>query len=84
MSFFDYLNENPEKLHAYHKAMYQYAKEDYKTLPDLIDFSKYKSVMDVGGSYGAALEYIKHKNADVECVLFDFGYGYKKSNPERY
>ncbi|NJN78883.1 MAG: hypothetical protein HC803_11635 [Saprospiraceae bacterium] len=29
--FFDFLNDNPEKLHAYHKAMYQYAKDDYKT-----------------------------------------------------
>lgn len=82
MSFFDYLNENPEKLHAYHKAMYQYAKEDYKTLPDLIDFSKYKSVMDVGGSYGAALEYIKYKNSDVECVLFDLDTVTKKVTHE--
>lgn len=71
LPFFDYLNENPEKLHAYHKAMYQYAKDDYKTLPDLIDFSKHKSVMDVGGSYGAVLENIKKKNPNVECVLFD-------------
>lgn len=71
LPFFDYLNENPEKLHAYHKAMYQYAKDDYKTLPDIIDFSKHNSVMDVGGSYGAVLENIKKKNSRVECVLFD-------------
>ena len=69
--FFDYLNAHPEKLHAYHKAMYQYAKDDYKNLPDVIDFSKYKSVMDVGGGYGAILEKIKAKNPSVECVLFD-------------
>jgi C-methyltransferase len=59
--FFDFLNENPEKFYAYHKAMYQYAKDDYKTLPDVIDFSKHKSVMDVGGGYGAVLENIKIK-----------------------
>lgn len=69
--FFDFLNENPDKLHAYHKAMYQYAKDDYKTLPDVIDFSKHKSVMDVGGGYGAVLENIKAKYLNVECVLFD-------------
>lgn len=69
--FFDFLNEKPDKLHAYHKAMYQYAKDDYKTLPDVIDFSKYKSVMDVGGGYGAVLENIKAKYSNVECVLFD-------------
>lgn len=69
--FFDYLNNFPEKLHAYQKAMYEYAKDDYKILPDLIDFSKHKSVMDVGGGYGAILENIKTKKPNVECVLFD-------------
>ena len=71
LPFFDYLNEHPEKSHAYHKAMYQYAKDDYKTLPDVIDFSKHKSVMDVGGGYGAVLENIKRKNQNLECILFD-------------
>jgi len=71
LPFFDYLNNNPKKLHAYHKAMYQYAKDDYKFLPDLIDFNRHKSVMDVGGSYGAVLENIKRKNPNVECVLFE-------------
>jgi C-methyltransferase len=69
--FFDFLNDNPEKLYAYHQAMYQYAKDDYKILPDVIDFSKHKSVMDVGGGYGAVLENIKAKNPNVECILFD-------------
>lgn len=70
-TYFDFLNDNPEKLHAYHKAMYQYAKDDYKTLPDIIDFREHKSVMDVGGGYGAALENIKNKNPNLECILFD-------------
>lgn len=69
--FFDFLNDNPDKLHAYHKAMYQYAKDDYKTLPDMIDFSKHKSVMDVGGGYGAVLENIKNKNPNLDCILLD-------------
>lgn len=69
--FFDYLNDNPEKLDAYHKAMYQYAKEDYKNLPNVIDFNKHKSVMDVGGSYEALLETIQNSNRTIKCVLFD-------------
>ena len=51
--------------------MYAYAKEDYRMLPELIDFSTYKSVMDVGGGYGAVLENIKAKHPGVECILFD-------------
>lgn len=69
--FFDFLNDHPDKLHAYHKAMYEYAKDDYKNLPDVIDFSKHKSVMDVGGGYGAVLDIIKIKNPAVKCVLLD-------------
>ncbi len=69
--FFDYLSQHPEKLHNYHKAMNNYARDDYKTLPNLIDFSKHKSIMDVGGSYGALLKNIQTKNPNVECVLFD-------------
>ena len=71
LPFFDYLNEHPEKLHAYHKAMYQYAKDDYSKLPDVIDFSKHKSLMDVGGGYGAVLENIKAKYPRIGCILFD-------------
>jgi hypothetical protein len=51
--------------------MYQYAKDDYKMLPEVIDFSKHKSVMDVGGGYGALIENIKKKNPNLECILFD-------------
>lgn len=69
--FFDYLNQNPDKRDTYHKAMYQYAKDDYKNLPTVIDFSHHKSVMDVGGGYGALMETIKAKNPRVECILFD-------------
>lgn len=69
--FFDFLNENPDKLHDYHRAMYQYAKDDYKYLPDLIDLSTHQSVMDVGGGYGALLETVKSKNSSSECILFD-------------
>lgn len=70
-SFFDYLNEYPTKLHNYHKAMYEYARDDYKQLPELIDFGKHTSVMDVGGGYGAAIKLISKTYPNVNCILFD-------------
>jgi len=70
-SFFEYLNQYPEKLHAYHKAMYEYAREDYKNLPEIINFGSYTTVMDIGGGYGAALEHIKKKYPTIHCILFD-------------
>lgn len=71
LPFFDYLIENPEKLQAYHKAMFQYAKDDYKALPNVIDFSVYKTVADVGGGTGAVANIIAEANPDISCLLFD-------------
>ncbi|GHU55915.1 methyltransferase [Bacteroidia bacterium] len=70
-NFFDYLNKHPDKLDNYHKAMFEYARDDYKTLPDLVDFRKHKSIMDIGGGYGAAINAIKSKYPTIECFLFD-------------
>lgn len=70
-NFFNYLNKNPKELVDYHKAMYEYARDDYKNLADIIDFSKHKSIMDVGGGYGAAISIIQRKNPQANCILFD-------------
>lgn len=69
--FFDYLNEHPETLRNYHLAMFQYAIDDYKELPHVIDFSRHHSIMDVGGGYGAALSIIQSINPNLNCILFD-------------
>ena len=70
-SFFDYINDHPTKLNNYHKAMYEYARDDYKQLPELVDFGKHESIMDVGGGYGAAISVIKNKYPHTNCILFD-------------
>jgi len=69
--YFDYLNEHPEKLCKYHKAMFEYAIEDYKELPLIIDFGVHNTIMDVGGGYGAAISLIKAKHQNSKCFLFD-------------
>jgi hypothetical protein len=69
--FFDYLNDNPEKLMNYHRAMFEYALDDYKELPEIIDFGVHNSIIDVGGGYGAAISLIKSKYQHSQCFLFD-------------
>ena len=71
LPFFDYLNKNPKKLSNYHKAMFQYAKDDYKNLPNIIDFNKHNSIIDVGGGYGALISNIQSKYPNLKCILFD-------------
>lgn len=70
-NFFDYLDKHHEKLDNYHKAMFEYARDDYKHLPELVDFVVHKSVLDCGGGYGAAINTIKEKFPQIDCYLFD-------------
>ncbi|NRT16967.1 hypothetical protein HNP99_003341 [Flavobacterium sp. 28A] len=70
-NYFDYLNKHPEKLDHYHKAMFEYARDDYTNLPLKINFKQHKSIVDVGGGYGAAISMIKENCPEVNCALFD-------------
>ena len=70
-TFFNYLNDHPDKLDNYHKAMFEYARDDYENLSSLIDFSKHDSILDCGGGYGAIIGGIKQTNPNLECYLFD-------------
>jgi C-methyltransferase len=69
--FFQSLSENPLKEKEYQFAMKEYAHDDYKRLPELIDFGLHKRIMDVGGGSGIALQFIKDRFPKAECVLFD-------------
>lgn len=70
-NYFDYLNNHPDKLHQYHKAMYEYARDDYKELPNKIDLNSVTNVIDIGGGYGAAISSIKTFYPNLTCYLFD-------------
>ncbi len=64
-NYFDYLNNHPEKLDHYHKAMYEYARDDYKELATKIDLNSISNIIDVGGGYGAAIHLIKKKHPNL-------------------
>ncbi len=70
--FFTYIGQDSIKLHNYHKAMFEYARDDFKQICDHVDFSKHKAIIDVGGGYGALISYIKSRNLEIDCYLFDF------------
>ena len=69
-NFFEYLAENPKRLEVYQKAMEEYARIDYELIPEIIDFSKHKTIMDVGGGTGELLRLIIQKH-NVEGILFE-------------
>lgn len=70
-SFFDWLEEHPQKAAIYHRAMGRYSVRDYQPLPKKIDFSQHATVMDVGGGIGILLSLILKKNPHLKGVLVD-------------
>ncbi|NOQ28117.1 MAG: methyltransferase [Bacteroidales bacterium] len=69
--FFDYISQDKEQLLNYHRAMYEYARDDYENIYEIHDFSTHHSIMDVGGGMGALISTIKHHNPKVKCYLFE-------------
>lgn len=70
-SYFRYLEDNPEKLSEYHCAMYEYARDDYKNICEKINFNEHKSILDVGGGFGALIKEVKVKHPKISCHLLD-------------
>ena len=52
MNFFDWVGEHPKDLRSYHTAMATYARHDYSTLAETVDFTGHRSVLDAGGGTG--------------------------------
>jgi len=70
-SFFGYLSSRPEANRIYHKAMEEYAREDYKTLTELVDFSNFRKFLDVGGGTGTLARYVNSSCPSVEVTIMD-------------
>ena len=70
-SFFDYIKKYPDKLRNYQLAMQEYARDDYKNITEIIDFSQFKTIADVGGSTGILIKNIAQKFPHKNCILTD-------------
>ena len=51
-SFFDWVGEDPDRLESYQRAMATYARHDYASLSEVVDFSTHEHVLDAGGGTG--------------------------------
>ena len=50
--FFDWVAEERDRLESYQQAMATYARHDYESLTEVVDFSMNESVLDAGGGTG--------------------------------
>lgn len=69
--FFDYLTDKPQKLSNYHLAMRDYARDDYRNIAKIHDFSPHKTIADIGGGTGALIHNIAKACPNTRCILFE-------------
>ncbi|MHA1730847.1 MAG: methyltransferase [Promethearchaeota archaeon] len=81
--FFPWLEENPEILRVYRNSMSLYAALDYPPVASAVDFSKHKTIMDVGGGEGFLLRSIIRKYPSVHGIILDLPNCTKESEKKR-
>jgi len=62
MSYFAYLAQHPEADRVFNQAMTSYTTRVVEAVIDAYDFSPFKTIVDVGGSYGTLLAAVLQSN----------------------
>jgi SAM-dependent methyltransferase len=71
MGYFEYLAQHPESDRVFNEAMTGWTHQLVGAVVDTYDFSACKTVVDVGGGYGALLAAILQNNSGMRGILFD-------------
>lgn len=69
--FYQYMNEHPEALKTFSRAMVDAANLAAEAVVSAFDFSSFRHVVDIGGGYGILLTRILVENAALRGSLFD-------------
>jgi hypothetical protein len=71
MGYFAYLAQHPEADRVFNEAMTGWTRQLVGAVVDTYDFSPFKTVVDVGGGYGALLSAIPQRNPGMRGILFE-------------
>jgi 2-polyprenyl-3-methyl-5-hydroxy-6-metoxy-1,4-benzoquinol methylase len=71
MHFFEELYKNPESLHEFMDAMSGFQAGNFMSLVNTFDFSKYKTIADLGGADGFLCCTIASHHPGVTCTTYD-------------
>ena len=71
-NIFDELYADPEKLECFLNGITGMSRIDFEALADKFDFSRYRSLCDVGGATGLLCIEVAEKHPDIDCITFDF------------
>ena len=70
-SYFAYLAQHPEADRIFNEAMTGWTAQLVGAVAEAYDFSPFKTLVDVGGSYGTLLAAILQSNPAAQGILFD-------------
>jgi SAM-dependent methyltransferase len=71
IGYFEYLAQHPESDRVFNEAMTGWTHQLVSAVVDTYDFSPFRTVVDVGGGYGALLAAILQRNSGTRGILFD-------------
>ena len=71
VSYFAYLAQHPEVDRVFNQAMTSYTTRVVEAVIGVYDFSPFKTIVDVGGSYGTLLAAVMQCNQTASGILFD-------------
>ena len=70
-NIFDELYADPEKLECFLDGMTGLSRINFEALADKFDFSRFRSLCDVGGATGLLCIEVAKKHPHIECISFD-------------
>ena len=70
-NFFDWIQDRPIDLQAYHSALSTYARHDYRDLADSVDFTAHDSILDAGGGTGELAFALLRSCPDLVATVMD-------------
>jgi len=68
---FQHLHENPEDAQLFHEAMAAFSDSVGPAIAKAYDFSKFQTIVDVGGGNGTLLAAILNKHSGPRGIVFD-------------
>jgi hypothetical protein len=70
-SFFEVLYEDPARLEQFMNAMRGISAANFQALAEKFDFSKYRTLCDVGGATGLLSTLVAARHPHMHCASFD-------------
>lgn len=70
-SVFDWVKDRPGNLESLHAALSSYARHDYRSLPERIDFTVHRTLLDAGGGKGELMFGLLRACPSLRGVVMD-------------